>query len=182
MSARNGNSVLALAAAIALSGCCSRNFKLEDMEAKNLFTPFDTLDYFRYALRTENWGAVYECLSKNDKDYLEEKHGLKPTFVDLMAFGRVLKRRTIEDFAPHAPDEVREMPLVDLIHRAETWNVVVEPPDPKTGLARKGIAIAYLYYKPYGSVEPFVLVEEPDAGGKKRWRVDIQRWLEERER
>jgi hypothetical protein len=170
---------LSLAALPLAAGCCSTDYRLEDMAAKNLETAFNTLDYFRYAVRLEAWGAVYECLASEDKAYLREQYGLDPTVIDLAAFGSVLSRRTVEDFSPHAPAAVRELPLLQFIHRAETWNVLVEPPDPKTGRPRKGIALVYLYYAPLDP-EAFVLVKEKGPAEKTVWRVSILEWLRRR--
>ena len=41
------------------------------MQAKRLTTPWDTLDYFRYALRMEDWDAVYTCLSAETRKFID---------------------------------------------------------------------------------------------------------------
>ncbi len=169
---------LALAAGLAagVAGCCGTPFEVEDMAARNLATPYNTLDYFRYALRREAWDAVYRTLSNETRAFIEEK------WLGRALFGQVFARKELEDVDPHAPEAVRHMRIVELIHRAETINVVVEPVDPATGRPRRGLAIVYLFYEPYGRVEPFVLVEEAAPGGRGReWHVGIREWLRERE-
>jgi hypothetical protein len=161
----------AIALTVAISaGCCGTDFPVATMEARRLATPYDTMDYFRYALRMEDWSAVYDCLSAETRAFIDEK------WLGRALFGRVFAGKELEDVDPHAPDAVRHMKVVDLIHRAQTLNVEVEPRDAKTGAPRKGVAIVWLYYEPYGHAEPFVLVEED------RWRVGIREWLLEREK
>jgi hypothetical protein len=156
--------------ALALASGCGPSFRVEDMAAKSLRTPYDTIDYFRYALRREDWGAVYHSLSAETRRYIDE-HWLGRAF-----FGSVFARKELDDIDPHAPPTLAHMKVVELIHRAETLSIE----------EREKETIVQLYYQSPENPSEFLaeaipILPERDADGKVRWRVGIAEWLKEKQ-
>jgi len=145
------------------AGCCTPRFRLEDMRAGSLRTPYDTLDYFFYALRLEDWDSLYSTFSARTREYIDEH------WFGRQLYGKFFAAKELEEFDPHAPEALRQMLVVDLIHRAEVLNVVVDD--------EKRRATVYLYYPPL--VEAVPLIDE-GTKNKPAWRVGIAEWLERR--
>lgn len=152
-----------------VAGCCGTEFKVEDMQAKRLRSAFDTLDYFRYALRQSDWDAVYMCLSTETRKYIDDK------FLGRTFYGTILAKKELEDFPGlAAPESLRHMKLVQLIHRAETLNII-EKSDART--------LVTLYYespekKTDWIMKAIPLLLEKDEKGSERWTVAVAEWLE----
>lgn len=155
----------ALALALGLAAACNRaTFRVADMQARFLDTPYDTIDYFRYAMREREWDAVYDTLSTKTQEWLEEK------YLGRFGFRNFAESRELADFDLRikVPAELREMKLVELIHRASVLSVEIS----------KDYSTATVYLR-YGRLSPQAvpLLNEKTKDGKDRWTVGIYEWV-----
>lgn len=163
-------------AALLVTGCCGPDKRLEDMRSAALETPYDTVDYFRYAVRLGDWEAVYDTLSPRTKEYVDDKFGrfAFETFAGGLEYGEVDR---------NAPPEVKDLPIEDLLHRAQI--VLIEPGDPERDPANPRAPPkvrtyrVQLYYKPIPPAKTnFPLIKVGEGKGA-RWTVGLYEWMQE---
>lgn len=153
---------------LAVSGCCAPTYPLDTMRAKNLRTPWNTVDYFRYAVRLGDWDAVWEVLSPRSQEYFEEKIG---RFAFSTFAGGFNYRRLDKD----APPEVADLALAELIHRSEVTQIRADDVEPEK------IWRVQLYYRPIPpSRTNFPLMNAAPPGDTARWTVGLAEWIEGR--
>ena len=142
------------------AGCCSAPYKLEDMRSASLRTPYNTVDYFRAAVRLGDWEAVYGMLSPESKAYVDREVGrwAFETFAAGLKYKRLDRK---------APPEVAELTVAELIHRSEI--VAIRPDD-----LRSDLWWIQLYYKPIPPDKTrFKLINVARSGEQSRWTVGL---------
>jgi hypothetical protein len=159
---------------LSVAGCCRPSFRLEDAESRRLRTVYDSVDFFRYAVRLERWDVVYEMLSPRSQAWVDEQFG-KFAF-DNFAAG--LKYRRLDK---DAPPELADLTISELIHRSQIVSIEPDERSPRS------LAHVQLFYKtPSGKLIPpdktnFPLVNaRRPAESYDRWTVGLLEWLEGR--
>lgn len=155
---------------VLVAGCNS--FHLIDMESRRLKSPYDAIDYFRYAVRLEEWDEVVEATSPRTQQYIDEHYGRGAGFK--LAVGGI---KVVELF-PKAPTAVAEMTVWQLVHRSRILKV-------DTDDARPGGFRVQLVYDPEGKplIDPkktnVPLINAPRPGEARRFTVGIYEWIQE---
>ncbi len=163
---------LALAATLlaTTSGCCLSHGCREDAlpRTRLLATPFDTVDFVRYAVRMRCFDALYETLSTRTREH----GGPKGEPLERFDFTFAFPRASYGDIDPNAPDALRDVKLTEIIHASQILNVVEDYPRP-------GMAYVFLRYDPIPESRlAFPLVDE-GRGNHHRWTLGLYEWAQE---
>ncbi len=143
------------------TGCCGTPCADDRLpQTRRLLTPYDTIDYFRYCVRNECWGEVWETLSASTQAQVRGGKVVFQVFFD----GVKLNEIPIPRYQSHKGDET----LVELIHRAAIENVLEVDPGREWTVA--------LSYQPPGRPPAELVFEEvPIVLEGERWVVDLSR-------
>jgi len=167
----------ALALALPLAGapgcvCGPDVMPLEEMHAKNLRTPQNTLDFVRTAVRYDDWDAIYECLSPASQAWVDAEVG---RFAFKSFFGGLKLKRLDKD----APPEYAELTVADLLHRSEILRVEADARAPRD------LWWVQLYLRigarpmPMDKTRfPLVRVPAAKAGDPARFTVGLKEWAD----
>jgi len=136
------------------------------MRSRNLASPYDTVDYFRTAVRYDDWDAIFKIVSPKTQDWVKREVG---EFA-FKTFASGLKYKRVD---PKAPPEVADLTLAELVHRSEILDVSWDP-------SLKGFRVQLLYPPIPPGKTNFPLVNAPLPGQKTdRWTVGIFEWKQE---
>jgi hypothetical protein len=157
---------------LALACGCSHAYKLSDMESRKLKSPYDTVDYFRAAVRAEDWDALYAMLSPKSQQWIDDEYG--HGFLFKLGVGDLKYGTLDKDAAP----EVKDMTVWELVHRARILKIEPDDDDP-------GRWWVQLVYDPLPGKPPlidpkntrFPLVNAPTPEQKRRFTVGLFEWL-----
>jgi hypothetical protein len=164
--------ILALLGILALAaGCCTPPRPLEDMHARNLRTPLNTLDYFRTAIRYRDWDAAYATLSPRSQAYVDEKVGR-------WVFATFAEDAKLEDLDDKAPREYRDLTLGDLVHRSEILRVDPDADRPDRVRVQLYLSIGAAPIPTEKTRIPLIRVHPAKPGERARWTVGLIEWLE----
>jgi hypothetical protein len=172
--------LLAATALIGAAGCCGPELRLADMHAKSLTSPYDTLDYFRAAIRFDDLDALWPTLSPHSQEEIA-KLAKVPIFVFEGLFASYIRDLRMRDLyeGTTPPAEYADLRVIDLIHRAQISSI-------ERDRRRPGELVWVQLYlrigeKPIPTSEtliPLIRVPGGKPGVRARWTVGVIEWRE----